>query len=80
LWKAVRSDPDDFNSWTQLLQAVEGEEDLVDAQKAYDSFLEHFPYCYGYWKKFADLELKRGSIESSLKVNHKCKIKKADVR
>ena len=40
----------------------------MDAQEAYDAFLEHFPYCYGYWKKFADLELKRGSIEAALKV------------
>ncbi|XP_062502686.1 pre-mRNA-processing factor 39-like [Corticium candelabrum] len=67
-WNAVKSDPNDFNSWTQLLQAVEAEEELEAAREAYDAFFKRFPYCYGYWKKYADLELKKGSIETALKV------------
>jgi hypothetical protein len=25
----------------------------------FDAFLEQFPLCFGYWKKYADLELKK---------------------
>lgn len=37
-------------------------------EKAYDAFLAEFPLCYGYWKKYADLEGKLGFPEKIVEV------------
>ncbi|XP_076266978.1 pre-mRNA processing factor 39 isoform X2 [Rhynchophorus ferrugineus] len=60
-WKAVNDDPTDFTGWTYLLQYVDQEHDTEAAREAYDAFLSHYPYCYGYWRKYADYEKKKGS-------------------
>lgn len=67
-WKAVRDNPGDFTGWTYLLQYVEQEKKLDQARKAYDAFFEHYPYCYGYWKKYADMEKKQSGAEKALEV------------
>jgi pre-mRNA-processing factor 39 len=37
-------------------------QDLIPAaREAYDGFLSRYPYCYGYWKKYADYEKRKGS-------------------
>lgn len=61
-WKAVRADKEDFNAWTYLLQYVDSENDVEAAREAYDSFLNRYCYCYGYWRKYADYEKKKGSV------------------
>ncbi|KAG8223234.1 hypothetical protein J437_LFUL003585 [Ladona fulva] len=60
-WKAVKEDPSDFTGWTYLLQYVDQENDVEAAREAYDSFLAYYPYCYGYWRKYADYEKKKGN-------------------
>lgn len=35
------------------------------ARKAFDKFFTHYPYCYGYWKKYADLEKRHDNIKQS---------------
>ncbi|KAM6100893.1 LOW QUALITY PROTEIN: pre-mRNA-processing factor 39-like [Pterocles gutturalis] len=55
-WQAAQSNPHDFTAWTELLQYVEQENHLFAARKAFDAFFTHYPYCYGYWKKYADME------------------------
>lgn len=35
--------------------------DIEAAREAYDAFLAHYPYCYGYWRKYADYEKRKGS-------------------
>ncbi|XP_031640349.1 pre-mRNA-processing factor 39 isoform X2 [Contarinia nasturtii] len=60
-WKAVNDDPSDFTAWTYLLQYVEQENDIEAAREAYDAFLAHYPYCYGYWRKYADYEKRKGN-------------------
>ncbi|XP_069738450.1 pre-mRNA-processing factor 39-like [Phaenicophaeus curvirostris] len=55
-WHAARGNPHDFTAWTELLQYVEQENHLFAARKAFDAFFAHYPYCYGYWKKYADME------------------------
>ncbi|XP_010213465.1 PREDICTED: uncharacterized protein LOC104568275 [Tinamus guttatus] len=32
------------------------ENHIFAARKAFDAFFSHYPYCYGYWKKYADME------------------------
>lgn len=38
--------------------------DAEAAREAYTKFLERYPYCYGYWRKFADYEKKKGNPEN----------------
>ncbi|OXB56808.1 hypothetical protein ASZ78_014383 [Callipepla squamata] len=38
---------------------------LPAARKAFDKFFTHYPYCYGYWKKYADLEKRHDNIKQS---------------
>lgn len=68
-WKAVEDDPNDFTGWTYLLQHVDASGILEHGREAYDQFLFRYPYCYGYWKKFADFEKKKGdSLEKCMMV------------
>jgi len=41
---------------------------LDGAREAYDAFLERYPYCYGYWKKYADMEKQSGDLERAEQV------------
>ena len=36
---------------------------LPSIRSVFDSFLAEFPLCFGYWKKYADHELRHGSKE-----------------
>lgn len=67
-WKAVEDDPTDFTGWTYLLQFVDTTGDIEDGREAYDAFLFRYPYCYGYWKKYADLEKRKGTPEKCMMV------------
>ncbi|CAF4911516.1 unnamed protein product [Pieris macdunnoughi] len=67
-WKVVNDDPTDFTGWTYLLQYVDQESDAEAAREAYDAFLSHYPYCYGYWRKYADYEKRKGSKKKCLEV------------
>lgn len=37
------------------------QDDLQQLRTAYDAFLAQYPLCYGYWKKYAEAELRHGS-------------------
>ncbi|KAM4633350.1 pre-mRNA-processing factor 39 [Polymixia lowei] len=63
LFNGCEENPEEFNGWVYLLQYVEQENNLVAVRKAFDVFFLHYPYCYGYWKKFADIEKKHGNIQ-----------------
>ncbi|RZF47565.1 hypothetical protein LSTR_LSTR009101 [Laodelphax striatellus] len=67
-WKAVKDDSSDFTGWTYLLQYVDQENDIDAAREAYDAFLSHYPYCYGYWRKYADYEKRKGNKKKSEEV------------
>nr|XP_031833401.1 pre-mRNA-processing factor 39-like isoform X2 [Nomia melanderi] len=71
-WKAVNEDPSDFTGWTYLLQYVDQENDAEAAREAYTKFLERYPYCYGYWRKFADYEKKKGNPENVQRPSTSC--------
>ncbi|XP_037014154.2 pre-mRNA-processing factor 39 isoform X2 [Artibeus jamaicensis] len=64
-WKTVENNPQDFTGWVYLLQYVEQENHLMAARNAFDKFFIHYPYCYGYWKKYADLEKRHDNIKQS---------------
>jgi len=66
-WNTVTESPQDFNSWTYLLQLVE-QESLVLTRRAYNSFFKRYPLCYGYWKKFSEVERKNGNMRRARKI------------
>ncbi|KAL2077474.1 hypothetical protein ACEWY4_026978 [Coilia grayii] len=61
LWKAAHDNPQDFTSWTDLLQYCEQEGHMTASRRSLNAFLERYPLCYGYWKKFADMERRAGN-------------------
>jgi len=68
-WNNLQQDYSDFTSWTCLLQAVtETENNLSAAEAVFRCFLRYYPYCYGYWKKFADIEKKHGMYDRAEQV------------
>lgn len=42
---------------------------VEDAQEAFDAFFDHYPYCYGYWKKFADILKKNDMVDKAIAVS-----------
>ncbi|XP_014661824.1 PREDICTED: pre-mRNA-processing factor 39-like [Priapulus caudatus] len=67
-WKAVVENPSDFTGWTYLLQYVEQQNALEEAREAFDDFLDVYPFCFGYWKKYADVEKRHQNLEMSEEV------------
>ncbi|XP_031721809.1 pre-mRNA-processing factor 39 isoform X1 [Anarrhichthys ocellatus] len=63
LFKGCEDNPEDFNGWVYLLQFVEQENALPAVRSAFDAFFLRYPYCYGYWKKYADIEKKHENIQ-----------------
>jgi hypothetical protein len=70
----------EWTSWVALLTEADtvartgkaGSTNIEDVYRidivrdAYDTFLARFPYCYGYWKKYAEHEYKNGAEKSAL--------------
>jgi pre-mRNA-processing factor 39 len=67
-WKTVEDDPSDFTGWTYLLQFVDSHGGLAEGREAFNAFLFKYPYCYGYWKKFADFEKRLGTRDTCMEV------------
>ncbi|XP_053134625.1 pre-mRNA-processing factor 39-like isoform X2 [Hemicordylus capensis] len=67
-WRAAQENPLDFTAWTDLLQYVEQENHIYAARKAFDTFFMRYPYCYGYWKKYADIERRFDFIKETEEV------------
>jgi len=68
-WNCLQQDYNDFTSWTCLLQAIsESENNLPAAEAVFRCFLRYYPYCYGYWKKFADIEKRHGQMDGAQQV------------
>ncbi|XP_059728395.1 pre-mRNA-processing factor 39-like isoform X1 [Haemorhous mexicanus] len=68
LWGAAQGSPHDFGAWTELLAYVEQEELLEAARRAFDAFFQRYPYCFGYWRKYAELERRLGSARRAQQV------------
>ena len=44
---------------------------LETSRPAFDAFLERYPYCYGYWKKYTDMEKKHAMFDEAEQVIRK---------
>ena len=69
-WKFVNDNDKDFNGWTYLLQHVENIDVLDEIRKAYNDFLPRFRYCFAYWIRYSELEIKHGNYERGLEILH----------
>jgi pre-mRNA-processing factor 39 len=68
-------DEDEFEKWEALVTRVSNLEGGVTRNSSpsaiellrnvYDCFLAKFPYFFGYWKKYADLEFSIGGTETA---------------
>lgn len=56
LWKTVQDNPSDFNAFSQLVALAEKDGDIEKIRKAYEAFLDEYPLCYAFWKKYAEHE------------------------
>ncbi|KAM9795500.1 pre-mRNA-processing factor 39 [Neosynchiropus ocellatus] len=68
LWKAAQENSQEFSCWTDLLQYCEQEGNYTASSKALTAFLDHYPLCYGYWKKFTDLQCRAGDNKKAEEV------------
>jgi len=67
-WRQVTENPHDFSAWEYLIQVQESQPDLAKIRTVLVDFLKHFPLCFGYWKKLADLEMALAGEQKSIEV------------
>ncbi|XP_026821231.1 pre-mRNA-processing factor 39-like [Rhopalosiphum maidis] len=68
IWKHLERDPSNFKEWTHLLNVIDYQNIEVNSRMAYSKFLELYPLCYGYWKKYANFEKRINNIHGFKKV------------
>jgi len=68
MWKYLEYDFSNFDQWINILHMVDDHNIEVNARKAYSTFLELYPLCYGYWKKYANFEKRNNNIHEFEKV------------
>ncbi|VDN05248.1 unnamed protein product [Thelazia callipaeda] len=67
-WKPLKEDSRNFDAWTHLLQYVEQLDETKAAREAYDDFFKRYPYCYGYWRKYAEFERRHKHYDRCIEV------------
>ncbi|KAL1237034.1 Pre-mRNA-processing factor [Trichinella spiralis] len=67
-WAKVDNDPNNFENWMRLLSYVEKANDIEAVRLSFDTFLARYPLCFGYWTKYACLELKNHNEEKCIQV------------
>ena len=57
--------------WEILLHEVYAilQDNIETMRQAFEAFLKRYPYCYGYWKKYADMEKKHGDSDLAERVS-----------
>mmetsp|Transcript_15650 Transcript_15650/g.28481 ORF Transcript_15650/g.28481 Transcript_15650/m.28481 type:complete len:554 (+) Transcript_15650:344-2005(+) len=56
----IRQNPNDFDSWLELIKHIETYKSAAANIAAYREFLEAYPQCYGFWRKIADIYSMQG--------------------
>lgn len=67
-WATLKVQPDNFDAWIMLLTQADQSNDVKLARDIYDRFLHKYPYCYGFWKKYADMERRHQHFSDALSV------------
>ena len=66
LWTACKATPWEFDCWMALVPTLEKAGNSSAIREAYEGLLKEFPLCYGYWEKYARLELKESGKEAQI--------------
>ncbi|XP_050064427.1 pre-mRNA-processing factor 39-like isoform X9 [Aphis gossypii] len=68
MWKSLQQNSSNFDGWVNILHVVNCQNIVVNARMAYSKFLELYPLCYGYWKKYANFEKRNNNLPEFKKV------------
>lgn len=59
-----------FFAFVHICLFVSPQGKLDPVREVFDAFLGLYPYCYGYWKKYADLERKHSGNDTARQVGN----------
>ncbi|KAF9427705.1 hypothetical protein BGZ94_004359 [Podila epigama] len=78
IWAVVQATPTEFDAWEELLQLVDRQDggfgpdapaaNMNNVRIIYDAFLNQFPLCFGYWKKYSDIEFMSRGYEGAIEI------------
>jgi len=78
-WATVKSTPTDFDTWEELLRLIDTQDggygpeapatNVATMRTVYNAFLGQFPLCFGYWKKYSDLEFLSSGVQGAIEVS-----------
>ncbi|KAF9352212.1 hypothetical protein BGX34_000124 [Mortierella sp. NVP85] len=77
-WAVVKATPTDFDAWEELMRLADRQDggfgpeappaNISNVRTIYDAFLTQFPLCFGYWKKYSDLEFMARGVEGAVEI------------
>ncbi|KAF9994893.1 hypothetical protein BGZ79_000328 [Entomortierella chlamydospora] len=77
-WALVKVTPSDFDAWEELMRLADRQDggfapgapqaNISNVRTIYDAFLNQFPLCFGYWKKYSDLEFLAKGVEGAIEI------------
>ncbi|KAF9935844.1 hypothetical protein BGZ67_002942 [Mortierella alpina] len=77
-WAVVKATPTEFDAWEELMRLADRQDggfgpdappaNIATVRTIYDAFLSQFPLCFGYWKKYSDLENLATGVEGAIKI------------
>ncbi|KAF9353044.1 hypothetical protein BGX26_009184 [Mortierella sp. AD094] len=77
-WALVKVTPSDFDAWEELMRLADRQDggftpgapqaNISNVRTIYDAFLNQFPLCFGYWKKYSDLEYLAKGVEGAIEI------------
>ncbi|KAF8928469.1 hypothetical protein BGZ58_009627 [Dissophora ornata] len=77
-WAVVKSTPTEFDTWEELMRLADRQDggfgpeappaNISNVRTIYDSFLKQFPLCFGYWKKYSDIEYMARGVEGAIEI------------
>ncbi|KAG0207012.1 PRP39 pre-mRNA processing factor 39 [Mortierella sp. GBA30] len=77
-WAIVKATPTEFDAWEELMRLADRQDggfgpdapsaNIANVRTIYDAFLSQFPLCFGYWKKYSDLEFLATGTEGAIEI------------
>ncbi|KAF9187342.1 hypothetical protein BGZ50_001984 [Haplosporangium sp. Z 11] len=77
-WAIVKATPTEFDTWEELMRLADRQDggfgpdapaaNISNVRTIYNDFLSQFPLCFGYWKKYSDLEFLARGVEGAIEI------------
>ncbi|KAG0341613.1 hypothetical protein BG000_008558 [Podila horticola] len=78
IWAVVQANPAEFDAWEELMQLADRQDggfgpesppaNITNVRTIYDAFLNQFPLCFGYWKKYSDIEYMVRGVDGAIEI------------